>query len=151
MISITKKFEFDYAHRVLGHSGRCCYLHGHRGVAEVTVSSSKLDGLGMVVDFSELKGRVGSWINEYWDHNILLNDEDPLAFLWDEHKYKCEVFAGKEPYLFPRKNPTAENMAAQLAKIVMNLLPLYNLVHVRLYETPTSWADWDPQGSLKGV
>ena len=55
MPTITKKLEFDYGHRVLGHEGKCRHLHGHRGVAEVTVYAPSLDNLGRVVDFGAIK------------------------------------------------------------------------------------------------
>lgn len=62
---IMRKFEFDYAHRVLGHESKCKHLHGHRGVAEVIVSSPGLDSLGRIIDFGIVKQRVGKWIDIY--------------------------------------------------------------------------------------
>ena len=87
MLEITKKIEFDYGHRVLGHEGKCCYLHGHRGVAEVTVCAvddGGVDDLGRVVDFGVVKEVIGGWIDEKWDHNFLLHKDDPLCALHRE-------------------------------------------------------------------
>lgn len=78
MPKITRKLEFDAGHRILGHEGKCAHLHGHRYVAEITVSGRDLDTLGRVVDFSVVKTKVGGWIDDYWDHNILLHPQDPL-------------------------------------------------------------------------
>src|SRR5436853_739224 len=105
MITITRRFEFDYGHRVLGHEGKCRHLHGHRGVAEVTVQGLELDSLGRVIDFSVLKREVGEWIDNNWDHNILLNTQDPL---WQEVPEESLIFANRRPFLFGNRNPTAE-------------------------------------------
>lgn len=170
MPQITRRFEFDYGHRVLGHEGKCRHLHGHRGRAEVTVSASELDDLGRVIDFSVIKEKVGSWIDEHWDHNLLLHPEDPLWALFNCERIDCRfagggmvpvgpdaLFAGKEPYKMPdqhneaqdeivRCNPTAENMARCLYVVARNLLPrALKVIRVRLWETPNCSAEYpDP-------
>ena len=40
------------------------------------VSSDQVDRMGFVVDFVELKNRVGRWIDENWDHAFLINKQD---------------------------------------------------------------------------
>lgn len=156
MISITRRFEWDAAHRVLGHEGKCKHLHGHRYIADVTVVGPELDSLGRVIDFSVLKGRIGDYIDLFWDHNTMLNRADPMLKL----PYGSGLFDEKSPYVmepfgFPRDgrstphlniNPTAENIAEALAGTAVWLLrdlPL-TVLHVRVYETPNSWADWSP-------
>lgn len=144
MISITRKFEFDSAHRVLGHTGKCRHLHGHRYVAEVTLHSVGLDELGMVVDFSVVKDLIGTWIDANWDHNILLHEKDPLACIWAGSPNK-EIFMGRSPYIFYDENPTAENIAKalfhQASKLLANQIPL-TVGRVRIWETPNCYADY---------
>ncbi len=138
MLSITRRFEFDYGHRVLGHGGRCQYLHGHRGVAEVTVKAPGLDKLGMVIDFAEVKRLIGTWIDDNWDHNLLLNSGDPQISHLEETEDRI-------PFCFHEANPTAENMAKYLYQVAVQLLPpTMTVVKVRLYETPNSYADYQP-------
>lgn len=155
MITITRKFEFDAAHRIMGHEGKCRHLHGHHYVAEVTIQGpSDLNKLSMVADFGILKKLIGDWINERWDHNILLSSDDPLAKLW--HTGTVDVFQGKLPFIFPSDNqPTAEVMAYYLAYIVQALIQsgtepgrLLSCIHVRVYETPNCWADWRVDSQL---
>lgn len=171
MPQITKKLEFDAGHRVLGHESKCAHLHGHRYVAEITVSSPSLDSISRVIDFSVVKKLVGSWIDETWDHNILLHMKDPLLAAslpitrsnkaaepevmdWEqaftrmakEHvEFSSEpIFGGKIPYIVPNlENPTAEVMARLLFEKAKELLCKEGLTigNVRLYETPTCWAD----------
>lgn len=143
IISITRKLEFDAAHRVLGHGGKCRHLHGHRYVAEIQVASNKLNQLGMVADFSFIKELVGGWIDKNWDHNIILNSNDPLYRLRLSDSDRDEVFGGREPFLLFEKNPTVEVMAETLFEEVRILLPPgITLVGVRLYETPNCYADY---------
>ena len=137
MAEITRRFEFDYGHRVLGHEGKCKHLHGHRGVAEVTVSSPELDDLGRVLDFSVVKELVGKWIDENWDHNFLGHPDDPLF------EDVAAVFGYKAPYMMPNGNPTAENMVAVLFDVADSILSPMGLkvVSCRFYETPNCRAD----------
>lgn len=150
MTTITRRIEFDYGHRVLGHEGKCKHLHGHRGVAEITVSGD-LDPLGRVIDFSVLKSVVGKWVDDNWDHNMLLHPKDPLCGLGQSGQvsplWMEQIFNGKEPYVFPPEtNPTAENIARVLGEKAIELLKPYHIevVGVRVFETPNCWADWNP-------
>lgn len=154
----TRRFEFDSGHRVLGHGGKCKYLHGHRYVADVTCHAEQLDKLGMVIDFSDIKKIVGDFIDTHWDHNIILNPADPLAQLWLDTKdatledpsemevLSYGIFGGKAPWLMPvlGMNPTAENLAAILSEIADGLLQSKKIrvTNVVLYETPNSFVPY---------
>lgn len=158
MQTCTRRIEFDAGHRVLGHGGKCRHLHGHRYAAEVTCRALCLDSLGMVVDFSVIKDKVGRWVDENWDHNILLHPNDPLAELHARLKQNAHrfpdndeieqiawgVFHGKDPYLMPEGNPTAEYIADHLFHMANTILASdrIEVVHVRVYETPNCWADY---------
>lgn len=145
--SVTRCFTFDAGHRVYGHEGKCKHLHGHTYKAEVTVTADDLDGLGRVIDFSVLKEKVGGWIDEHWDHNLLLNTDDPLytLFTLGHPTVVGDFFGGKQPYLFHKSNPTAENIARELFYKVELLLGNQNIhpVHVRVWETPNCYAEYD--------
>lgn len=155
MISITRQFGFDAGHRVLGHESKCANLHGHRYLAEVTVTAPKLDGLSRVVDFSVLKEKVGKWIDDYWDHTMILNVDDPLAIALQTPQCLISHASGlrfyqlqgpKAPYIMDYgKNPTAEVLAQELATVAQKLLQADGLevTHVRLWETPNCYVDWN--------
>jgi len=141
MITITKRLEWDAAHRVLRHESKCSTLHGHRYAAEITVTAPELDAVGRVVDFGVIKERVGRWIDDTWDHTTLVNEQDValLAFCSGEH-----ADSGKRaPYVF-NCEPTAENIAIELHRVAEKLLAGTGVtVHsIRVYETPTSCADY---------
>lgn len=142
MYTVTRKFPFDYGHRVLEHGSKCKYLHGHLGIAEVTVSSLALDKLGMVVDFGDLKNIIGSWIDEHFDHGVLLHKNDPLLKNGIDYFAK-EFNNGKLPYVM-QANPTAENIALEILSVSRELLkhiPGISVESVRVWETPNCCAE----------
>jgi len=153
MHRITRRLEFDYGHRVLGHEGKCASLHGHRGVVEITVGAVDLDKLGRVVDFSVVKTLVGGWIDAELDHNMLLHPDDPLLNADDlsgsatSRSAKVEELIGRKPFIMPGKgpaaNPTAENIADLICNQALWLLKDTGVIvrRVRVYETPNCWAD----------
>jgi 6-pyruvoyltetrahydropterin/6-carboxytetrahydropterin synthase len=154
MPKIQRRLEFDAGHRVLNHESKCNHLHGHRYVVELEVASDGLDQLGRVVDFSCLKEVVGGWIDRRWDHNILLNADDPLSHLWNNERFRKELFKGKQPYMFPHGvNPTAENMAAVLFVVAQYLLHPHALSVslVTIHETPNCRALCDTEECRRWV
>ena len=134
MMTITRRLEWDAAHRVLRHESKCSTLHGHRYAALLTVSAPELDPCGRVIDFGVVRERVGTWIDANWDHTTLVNraDENLLLFCDRDH------IAGKRsPYVFEGE-PTAENIAATLLAIARALLEGtgVRVDAVTVYETP---------------
>jgi 6-pyruvoyltetrahydropterin/6-carboxytetrahydropterin synthase len=152
--TITRAFGFDYGHRILNHESKCANLHGHRGLAEVTVTADKLDSLGRIIDFGKVKELVGGWIDENWDHNMILHENDPLVYMVaSQHKkyppdaneagvdMREEIYGRKPPYLMPH-NPTAENLARVLYEESWKLLGPLNIavLRVKFWETPNCFA-----------
>ena len=77
MFQVTKEIRFCYGHRLLKYEGKCRHLHGHNGRAVITLQAAGLDGLGMVMDFSQIKRVVGGWIDANLDHRMILHRDDP--------------------------------------------------------------------------
>ena len=67
---------FDAGHRLLKYKGKCEVPHGHTFRTEIMVRADGLDQLGFVVDFVELREKIGKWIDENWDHAFLVNAQD---------------------------------------------------------------------------
>jgi len=137
MITCTRRVEFDAAHRVTEHESKCKMLHGHRYVVEATFSAQGLDNIGRVIDFGVIKERLGRWIDDNWDHNTILCEQDKDLGSAIESQLSQKIF-----YL--QKNPTAENMAEYLLEIVCKrIFPEEGLRcdRIRLYETPNCYAD----------
>ena len=131
---IFRKIEFDAGHRLMRHESKCQFIHGHRYCVRVYAKPLKtLDSIGRVVDFSILKQKLGGWIDEHFDHNMILNEEDTK--LITSIRSVCK---GGSPYLLPY-NPTAENIALYLLREICPKLFLADsikVVQIRVDETP---------------
>lgn len=107
---ITRTHEICYGHRVVGHEGKCAHLHGHGGVFSFTCEAPELDAVGRIIDFSVIKSRLCQWLEDHWDHRMLIWDADPLHALLRS--------ADREGICTVPFNPTAENMAQYLVEEV---------------------------------
>ena len=131
MYSVTKRIEFCYGHRLLDYDGICRHPHGHNGVAEIEVSTDALDARNMVVDFSDIKRAVKTWVDRELDHKMILRHDDPLV---------GSLRALGEPLYVIDSNPTAE----RLARLIYDVSREHGLPvsRVTLWETPSSWATY---------
>jgi len=114
-LSLVRSLRFCAGHRLLGHEGRCAYLHGHNYRVEVEVEArgggTEVDDVGRVVDFSLIKRRLLGWLDEHWDHAFILWDKDVTALA-------AVKLAEPTKYFLLPWNPTAENMARYLLEVV---------------------------------
>lgn len=84
--TITKTFEFEAAHHLPWHNGKCHRLHGHSYKLEVTYDGEVYDDTpgfaasGMIADFADISRIVKGYVIEVLDHTNL-NDlmENPTA------------------------------------------------------------------------
>lgn len=136
MMVCTRKLEFDAAHRVMLHESKCKYLHGHRYVVEASFTAkdntNTLDTLGRVIDFGVIKTVLGAWLDEHWDHNVILCKKDEKL----GHMINTEL---SQNVYFMDDNPTAENMADYLLRVICPMLFVQHdviCINIRLYETP---------------
>ncbi len=140
-LTCTRRLEWDAAHRVPRHEGRCAAWHGHRYVAEITCAAESLDDRGRVIDFGVIKQLVGGWIDTRWDHTavIMTGDPDPAAAVIAESNA-----ASGRPVYWLDAPPTAENLVAELGRVARELLEPrgVEVVAIRLWETPNCSAEW---------
>ena len=131
MYTVTRLIHFCYGHRLLNYKGKCRHPHGHNGVIEITMKSKKLNKLGMVMDFEDIKKTVQKWGDNELDHKMLLNKKDPLV----------KILRGiGEPVVVMDANPTAESIARLIYDYAKKRrLPVLS---VRLWETANSYAEY---------
>ena len=135
MYRVTRQIEFCYGHRLLDYQGKCRHLHGHNGLAVVTLEGKELDAQGMLVDLGEIKRKLQRWIDEELDHNMILRRGDPILPLLRDH--------GERIYVMD-VNPTAENIARLIYDQGQAAgLPI---VEVVLWETPNCFATYTGEG-----
>jgi len=142
MFTVTREYQFDAAHRLPLHEGKCRNLHGHRYTVVATFHSNALDDKAMVIDYASideiLKAVVGPC-----DHATLVDDTDPtlLEFVESEGSRKV-VFTDPT---------TAETLAKTFYKAIQarvkdkRLTPIQgvNLVRIEVRETPRSAAFYE--------
>lgn len=119
--TIFKDFEFSAAHAIRGHTRGCQNLHGHNYRVRVHVAAGELDGLGMVIDFADLK-EIVSEVADPFDHQVI-NDVPP----------------------FDRENTTAELLARHFHDEVSRRVAEATgaraaVTRVEIWETPSSCA-----------
>jgi 6-pyruvoyltetrahydropterin/6-carboxytetrahydropterin synthase len=105
-VRVRRCFDFDAAHHLPHHPGKCRNLHGHAYRLVVTVERAVDPATGLAMDFADLKSVVTRDVVDLLDH-ALVNDH--VA------------------------NPTAEEMAAWIWKRLAGPLP--GLVEIELFET----------------
>lgn len=118
MFELSVRVEFEAAHRIVDYPGKCNRLHGHNWIVEVTVAGNKLNELGMLVDFKDLKTAV----NEIADGL--------------DHHYLNEL-----PAFIGGHNPTAEHIAEYIYN-ELDKSPIFHkdcqLKNVKVWESPKS-------------
>ena len=87
IFEVYVKTHFSAAHSLKGYQGDCSRIHGHNWIIEVYVKCSALDGIGIGIDFRDIKRGV----------------KDVLAVL--DHFNLNDLPAFKDV------NPTSENIA----------------------------------------
>lgn len=131
MYTVTKSIHFCYGHRLLKHRGKCRHLHGHNARVEIELGSKKLNELGMVMDFYDIKTKIQAWIDGNLDHRLLLCAADPYLTFFRKTD---------EPVLVMRENPTAENIARLIFDAAKRMkLPVKK---VTLWETDSAAASY---------
>ena len=107
MYEAHRYHDFCAGHRVVGHEHKCRHLHGHNYRVHFYCTAQALDNVGRVIDFSVIDQLLCQWLENHWDHRLLLWEQDELlsALQAIDNKVIAVPF-----------NPTAENMAAFLAQ-----------------------------------
>ena len=90
MYILTIEDDFSSAHQLREYKGKCENLHGHNWLVELNVKGEKLNRLGLLIDFTDLK-KILKNVLSYLDHKNL-NETPP----------------------FDTINPSSENIAGYL-------------------------------------
>ena len=91
MYEIVVEQQIESAHFLRGYKGKCENVHGHTYGVVVRLRAAKLNEIGLVFDFSDVKRLLDGILDKY-DHR-LLNEVPP----------------------FDQENPSAENIAAAVS------------------------------------
>ena len=109
MIEAIREHEISVGHRVVGHNNKCRHIHGHNLVFRFHCTAKLLNGIGMVMDFGDIKELLCEWLEVRYDHKMLLWEEDPIL---DSITGAMDVI--DESIVLVPFNPTAENIALHM-------------------------------------
>ncbi|MGE5628020.1 MAG: 6-carboxytetrahydropterin synthase QueD [Solirubrobacterales bacterium] len=133
MFILKNEIEFDSAHYLEGHHGKCANIHGHRYKLIVKIKGAKLKETGsrrgMIEDFSYIK-QILKEVQGTFDHKLIIEDNIKGRALVDAIKSTGENF---EFVLVPYR-PTAEEMSRHIFNIIKD--KGLDIHEVELYETP---------------
>lgn len=107
-MEIRRAIEFDMAHRLPNHEGKCRRLHGHRYRVEVmivgdqTVNPKGTSDEGMVIDFAAVDRVLDELVGRF-DHYTMLHFDDPLFIF----------LSNEEAWAAFRKTPGYEDVEAE--------------------------------------
>ena len=122
MHTIFKDFSFSAAHAIRGHTRGCQNLHGHNYRVRVHLKAERLDGLGMVLDFADLKAMMQEILGPF-DHQVI-NEIPPF----DERNTTAELLS---QYVFEEVGKHLEGQDR------------VRVVRVEVWETDTSCAIYE--------
>src|SRR5277367_6857596 len=124
MFQVSVEETFSSGHALRGYRGKCENVHGHNYRVRVTLEGPQLDGIGLLVDFTQLK-KIIREVTGTLDHQFM-NDLEP----------------------FKTVNPSAENVAKyfyeQVSSQLTELPPGARITDVIVWETDTSRAQYRP-------
>jgi 6-pyruvoyltetrahydropterin/6-carboxytetrahydropterin synthase len=140
IIRVTKEFDFEMAHALDCHDGKCHNIHGHTYGLTVTFIGEPIDAPGMpkdgmVIDFSDIKKIVKHNVVDVFDHALVLRDNSRFLGTINEKINPRLILV---PY-----QPTAEKVLEHMIEIIQSHMPDNMKLHSALLrETKTSYAEW---------
>lgn len=116
MYKIGISYEFEAGHYLTGlpDTHKCTRQHGHNYVLIVELASEKLDDVGFVTDYFDIRP-IKEYIDREWDHRML---NDIVDF-----------------------NTTVENLACFLYKKFKPEFPMLSAITIK--ETPSTYARYE--------
>jgi len=124
MFRVSVEETFSSGHALRAYKRKCETVHGRNYRVQVSIEGPRLDGIGLLVDFTHVKHALRGIIAEI-DHQFL-NDLEP----------------------FKAVNPSAENMAKyfyeQMTARLKEMPAGARLVEAVVWETDTAHAVYRP-------
>lgn len=119
MYELSIETQFAAAHQLRGYKGKCEKMHGHNWRVQVSVSSDKLNDIGIVMDFHDLKKVTNDVISSL------------------DHSFLNEVFP------FTEINPSSENIAKWIFETLRKKLDdLVKVNSITVWESDSSSATY---------
>ncbi len=145
---ICKVFDIENGHMLSKHPDKCKFPHGHTRKVEFIIEADELNENDMVCDFKVVKECIHEFVMSF-DHSMCMNTMDP-------NYPTMKAAFGDRIIDFENADPTTEVIARAIFLEFKRRLAEYatrsdvrypvsehvRLIRVRLWETPTSWAEY---------
>lgn len=129
-VGIYKQVQIDTSHRLLHYEGKCANLHGHRWKVEVWMEGEPDKTTQILIDYSMIKKII-----DKYDHQIILNEEDPLVSRIREF----------HAVITTPGDPTSELMATLIRDDLYAFCRDHGIQatvpKIRVWESPTAFAE----------
>ena len=129
-------------HRQWKDNGHCSFVHGYGRYVEFTFTCEERDEKGWVMDFGDLRD-VKQWLENEWDHRLLLSSDDPLLqdFLLLEQKggVKLNIMYDYGPGIEDSCRYVYDNINPMIKEKTNNRVWIDK---VRVYEHDNNWAEY---------
>jgi 6-pyruvoyltetrahydropterin/6-carboxytetrahydropterin synthase len=134
----------EAAHRLYTTPGKCENIHGH-SFGILLQMFGPVDEHGMVcgLDFADVKKAFRQHIDTWYDHHVLLNQDDPWARPLDSESWvEAQVLPGVMPV---DGDPTTENIARWIGEWCVGEFKIHGITSITLtvQETAVNAASWD--------
>jgi 6-pyruvoyltetrahydropterin/6-carboxytetrahydropterin synthase len=146
---ICKTIEIENGHMLTHHPDKCRFPHGHSRKVEIVIESDELDACGMVCDFKIVKDAVGDYLDTF-DHALCVNTQDPMfETLKAAYGERVIPFTDTEPTTEVLAKTFFDEIARGLAAYAgrtdtrYKLRPGVRLIKIRVWETSSSWAEYE--------
>ena len=124
MFQVSVDESFSAGHALRGYKGKCENVHGHNYKMRVTLEGPELDSIGLLYDFTHLKGVIRDLVSRVYHQ--FLNEIAPFDVI----------------------NPSAENLAKYFYEETtrqMNAMPDgARVMCITIWETDTTSATYWP-------
>ena len=146
---ICKMIEVENGHLLSKHPDKCRFPHGHTRKVELIFEADTLDDREMVFDFKLISRMIGDFLETY-DHALCMNTEDPkFEFFKEAYGDRIIGFDGEDPTTEVMARTIYLHTKASLAQFVSQpdaeypVRPNVKIAKIRVWETTTSWAEYD--------
>src|SRR5947209_4207080 len=79
MFEVAAEYSFAAGHALRHYKGKCENVHGHNYKIRITVEGQRLNAIGLLVDFVELKKNMRA-VADRLDHQFI-NDLEPFTVI----------------------------------------------------------------------
>jgi 6-pyruvoyltetrahydropterin/6-carboxytetrahydropterin synthase len=148
---VALRHNMEVAHRLYEIAGKCEQIHGHSMWVTIEIAGSIEHGAmtadGQILEFGQIKRRLRSFMDENYDHRLLLNAADPFArplYLIEDALPPRGNQPSAPPDVLPRSkqiflpglqavagDPTTENLAKFIFEELVQTYPTIRAVEVQ--------------------